>query len=621
MADTIQLLPEAIANQIAAGEVIQRPASVVKELMENAIDAGSDSVQLILKQAGKSLIQVIDDGCGMTETDARLSFERHATSKIRNANDLYAIRTMGFRGEALASIAAVAQVEMKTRRRQDELGIRLQIEASDVKAQEPCQAAPGTSIAVKNLFYNLPARRNFLKTDTVETKHILDEFQRIAIANPDVHFRLHHNDNEVFHLAAGKLRQRLISIFGTRLQKNLVPVSEETDILQIRGYVGKPEFAKKTRGEQLFFVNNRFIKSGYLTHAVMSAYEELLPRDTYPLYVLFIDIDPERIDINVHPTKQEIKFDDERLVYNYLRVAVRHALGQHSIMPTLDFDQETSFNPTFGGSQSSVPSRSSNEPATPRSERSNIAFGGSQENRRERSNLERWESLYEGLGQDEANASSDEEEVLLTLESSFSAGEQDSTPETAARKAKPPYQIHQAFIVSQIKSGFILIDQQTAHERILYEEFLEALEQQRQSSQHQLFPRKIELHQQDAELLLSIKAEVSLLGFDLEHLGGGSFVINGLPAEMSGQTNEQELIERLLELFKQGAELKLDHRENIARSMARSAATRRGQELTVPEMQSLIDKLFACSIPYKGPTGRNCFLTFELDELLKQFDS
>ena len=329
MADVIRLLPDSIANQIAAGEVIQRPASVVKELMENSIDAGSTQIKLIIKDAGKTLIQVIDDGCGMSETDARMSFERHATSKIRAAKDLFSIKTMGFRGEAMASIAAIAQVEMKTRKHNEDVGVRLTIEGSEIKSQELCQCNAGTSLAIKNLFYNVPARRNFLKTTTVEMRHIIDEFQRVALANSDIFFSLHHNGIEVFHLPESNLRQRIVNIFGQNSNKKLVPVLEETDALRLEGFVGKPEFAKKTRGEQFFFVNRRFIKSGYLNHALMGAYEDVLPKDTYPLYVIFIEIDPARIDINVHPTKQEIKFDDERLVYNYLKVSVRHALGQY----------------------------------------------------------------------------------------------------------------------------------------------------------------------------------------------------------------------------------------------------------------------------------------------------
>ncbi|MCB0633464.1 MAG: DNA mismatch repair endonuclease MutL, partial [Lewinella sp.] len=400
MADVIQLLPDAIVNKIAAGEVIQRPASVVKELMENAIDAGSSSVKLVVKDSGKTLIQVIDDGCGMSETDARMALERHATSKIRQAEDLFAIRTMGFRGEAMASIAAVAQMEIRTRRRQDELGTRILIEGSEIKTQEACQCDAGTSISVKNLFFNIPVRRNFLKSNTVEMRHILDEFQRIALANPDIFFSLHHNNTEVFHLPPSNLRQRVVNVFGTPYNKRLVPVEEETDAMKLSGFISKPEFAKKTRGEQFFFVNQRFIKSAYLNHAVLTAYEDLLPSDTYPLYVVFIDIDPGKIDINVHPTKQEIKFEDDRLIYNYLKVAIRHSLGKYKVMPTLDFDQEGSF------SSVRIKPISPTRPATISTfklgERASSGkSGGSRpdtdDSPRQKSNLENWESLYEGL--------------------------------------------------------------------------------------------------------------------------------------------------------------------------------------------------------------------------------
>ena len=350
MADVIQLLPDSIANQIAAGEVIQRPASVVKELLENAVDAGSTNIKLIVKDAGKTLIQVVDDGCGMSETDARMSFERHATSKIRTVKDLFSIRTMGFRGEALASMASVAQVEVRTRRKPDELGTRILIEGSTLKVQEACQAAVGTNFSVKNLFFNIPARRNFLKSNTVEMRHITDEFQRIAIANPHVFFSLQHNNTEIYHLYSSNLRQRLVSLFGNTSNKKLVPLKEETELVKINGFIGKPEYARKTRGEQFFFVNNRFIKSGLLHHAVNNAYEELLAKEHFPLYVIFIEIDPANIDINVHPTKQEIKFDDEKMVYNYLKVAVRHALGRYSVAPELDFEQD----PLFAGTQGTI---------------------------------------------------------------------------------------------------------------------------------------------------------------------------------------------------------------------------------------------------------------------------
>ncbi|MCB0578928.1 MAG: DNA mismatch repair endonuclease MutL [Phaeodactylibacter sp.] len=630
MADIIQLLPDAIANQIAAGEVIQRPASVVKELMENSIDAGSTDIKLVVKEAGKTLIQVIDNGCGMTETDARMSFERHATSKIRQAKDLFAIRTMGFRGEALASIAAIAHVEMRTRRQSDELGTLIQMEGSEVKSQEACQCSGGTALSVKNLFFNVPARRNFLKSNSLEMRYIIDEFQRIAIANPDIFFSLHHNGSEVFHLPPGNLRQRLTGIFGANSNKKLVPVAEETDILKLTGFVGKPEFAKKTRGEQYFYVNNRFIKSSYLNHAVVSAYENLLPADTYPLYVIFMETDPARIDINVHPTKQEIKFEDERLVYNYLKVAVRHSLGQYSIMPSLDFDIDTNFaNATrikprprrdeTVRSASSPPSSSArpagnSEPAGDDARRAN--------------NLRNWQELYEGLDAFDSEGPAEKPGAPgpkpLTLESNWHqdqpGSEESKITGTERQQRKEPYQVHNTYIASQIKSGLVLIDQQSAHERILYERFLDVLKQQKASTQNQLFPRTLTLSPNDAALLKDILEQVNLLGFDIQEFGVNTFVINGLPAEMAGKQDEVEVIESLLEQYKGELDVKLDTREQIARAMARSAAIKRGQPLSAGEMQMLIDQLFACQAPFKSPSGRNCFITFELDELAKRFE-
>ena len=623
MADIIQLLPDSIANQIAAGEVIQRPASVVKELLENAIDAGATSIQVILKDAGKALIQIIDNGCGMSETDARMSFERHATSKIRDAKDLFCIKTMGFRGEALASIAAVAQVEMRTRQHIHDLGTRIVIEGSAVKTQEPCQAPSGTTFFIKNLFYNIPARRNFLKSDSVEMRHILDEFQRIAIANPEVHFTLHHNNNELFHLPAGNLRQRLVSIFGAQSNKKLVPVSEETDVVRINGFVGKPEFAKKTRGEQFFFVNNRFIKSAYLHHAIMSAFENLLPDDAYPMYVLFIDIDPSRIDINVHPTKQEIKFDDERLVYHYLRVSVRHALGQYAVMPSLDFDTE----PTFTGYETAAgrQNKETKPAADNRSEKSDWGRITPPQNfaaPNTSSNLQNWKKLYEGLDENDESAP-ESTQASITIESAATETETESATEqgTFGGSQKLPYQIHNTYIVSHIKSGYLLIDQQAAHERILYERYLELFEKKEAGTQQELFPRTLRVSPADAEVLREMLPQINMLGFDIQDFGADTFVIHGTPADVFAGDDSQKTIEKLLEQFKSNLELKLDLRDNIARSLARSAAIKRGKVLTVLEMQELIDKLFACQMPFKNPTGRNCFITFDLDELRRKFES
>lgn len=617
MADIIQLLPDAIANQIAAGEVIQRPASVVKELLENSIDAGGANIKLIIKDAGKSLIQIIDDGCGMSGTDARMCFERHATSKIRQAKDLFAIRTMGFRGEAMASIAAIAHVELKTRRQSDELGTHIIVEGSEVKSQEACQCAAGTNIAVKNLFYNVPARRNFLKSTSVEMRHILDEFQRVAIAHPDIFFSLHHNGAEIFHLQAGNLRQRIVGIFGSTWNKKLVPIDEETDVLKITGFVGKPEFAKKTRGEQLFYVNQRFIKSGYLNHAIMGAYEDILPKDTYPLYVVFLDIDPARIDINVHPTKQEIKFDDERLVYNYLKVAIRHALGQYSITPTLDFDQEINFStyiprPASGSLEQNFTKASSkaNDPDTFQKSLSPL----------ENNNLKNWEKLYEGLEDFDQNGKEDSNPEPLTIESQWSENRDQDNVGDFVKKQKEPYQLHRSYIVNQIKSGFLLVDQQAAHERILYERYVKALEQQESFTQKELFPKTITVSTGDAEVLKSIGEQINALGFDLQEFGSNTFVIHGIPADLPAGYDEQRIIEILLEQYKNNLDLKLDIHDNIARAMAKGASIKRGQQLTAVEMRELIDQLFACEVPYKSPAGRNCFITFELEDLIKQFE-
>ncbi len=619
MTNVIQLLPESIANQIAAGEVVQRPASVVKELMENAIDAGATQIQLIVRDAGKTLIQVVDNGCGMSETDARMCFERHATSKIRDAKDLFSIRTMGFRGEAMASIAAVSQVELRTRRAVDELGTRVVIEASVLKAHEPCQAPVGTSVAVRNLFYNVPARRNFLKADPVEMRHIIDEFQRLALAYPGVAFSLHHNDQELFHLVASNLRTRIVKIFGEAVNKKLVPVEEETEILNISGFVGKPDYFRKSRGEQLFFVNRRFIKSAYLHHAVMSAYENLLPSDTYPLYVLFLDIEPSRIDVNVHPTKQEIKFDDERLVYNYLKVSVRHALGVHSVTPTLDFEQEPAFRtrPVDWPAAPNAPERIADLPSLERSTRGRTG---------DDAQLRHWQRLFEGL-----DAPPEAEPLVLPSKATAQANPDTSSPEEdilesrsdsldlGAKTQRSPYQIHGQYVVSHIKSGFLLIDQQAASERILYERYLNALQQQPVPTQQLLFPKNIELSPADAALLRSILPEVSRLGFDIAEFGGNTFVIHSAPASQVSDLTEEALLERLLEQYKDNLDPDLGLNERIAAALARSMALRPGQMLSVEEMQALVDQLFACAQPYRAPSGRLCFIAFELDELQRRF--
>lgn len=636
MSDIIQLLPDHIANQIAAGEVVQRPASAVKELLENAIDAGAKHVRLIVKNAGRTLIQVVDDGIGMSETDARMSFERHATSKIRKAEDLFSVRTMGFRGEALASIAAVAQVELRTKKRKQELGIRIQIEGSEILAQEPCQTAVGTSISIKNLFFNIPARRQFLKSNTVEMRHIIDEFQRVALANPDIFFSLHHNEEKLYHLPQSNMRQRIVNIFGNKMNAKLIPIEEETDIIRIHGYVTKPEAAKKTRGDQFFFVNNRFIRNSYLHHAVMQAYEDLIPKKQYPLYVVFFEIDPSKIDVNIHPTKQEIKFDDERLVYNYLRVTVRHALAQNQVTPTLDFDIESSIaqhftNPPISRNDQSIKdtfsSKMNPKPSQSSSNRSSGSYSETipSEKRRQESNLKHWEQLYEGL-QDIDIATQDETPIEQELQFTSKQSQIDA-PLTEAEEAeekrkegtkKHPYQIHQRYVVSPIKSGFLLIDQQAAHRRILYERYLDILGNQATVVQQQLFPQTIQLSPKDMTLLKSILSEIRSIGIDIEPFGTNTFIVRGLPAEFE-EVNEQEVIESLLEKYQSNLELKLDIHENIARSLAYQAAIPAGKMLTENEMNQLIDKLFGCEVPHLAPNGKRTFITYSLDEIAKQF--
>ena len=617
MSDIIQLLPDSVANQIAAGEVVQRPASAVKELIENAIDAGADKIQLIIKDAGKSLIQIIDNGCGMSVTDARMCFERHATSKIRKAEDLFAIRTMGFRGEAMASIAAIAQVELKTRRHEDELGTCIIIEGSEVISQEACSANTGTSISIKNLFYNTPARRNFLKSNPVEMRYILDELQRIGLANPQVFFTLHHNGQEVYHLPATTLKQRIIHLFGNNYNERLVPVEEDTNVVKLNGFVGKPEFARKTRGEQFFFVNNRFIKDAYLNHAVLMAFKELLPEDTFPLYVLFIEIDPAKIDINVHPTKTEIKYQDEQTIYAIIRSAVKRSLGRYNITPSLDFDQENSiehlvtlkpleeivaptitFNPDFN------PFNTGNR--TEHEEPSLRSSG----DYRSSPIPKNWDTLYE-ISKKETNV-----QHQVYEEISIIADEQ----EINKPSERQLFQIQNRFILSQIKSGFMLINQQAAHERILYERFLQQLQNHSGVSQQSLFPQSVTLNSSDFELLKELLPDIRALGFEIREFGKNTVVVEGIPADLSN-ASEHEILEQLLEGFKNNQSiLKLDKRDSLARSLARNAATKAGVKMSLEEMNLLIDQLFACQMPNLALNGKLVITTFTLNELLERFD-
>jgi len=603
MPDIIQLLPDSVANQIAAGEVIQRPASAVKELLENAVDAGSTNIQLIIKDSGKTLIQIIDNGCGMSETDARMSFERHATSKIRRADDLFCIRTFGFRGEALPSIAAIAQVEMKSKRHDEDVGTSVIIEGADVKSQEAISIPAGTSILVKNLFFNVPARRNFLKSNTVEARHIIDEFQRVALAQPQVAMSLHQNGMEVFQLPVSNIRQRIVNIFGSSFNERLVPVSEESSLLNITGFIGKPQFARKTRGEQFLFVNRRFVKDAYLNHAIAAAFEELLPHDAYPSYWLFIDIDPAKVDVNIHPTKTEIKFEDERSVYAIVRAAVKHALGQYSVAPAIDFQQERTFD---------IPHSMRNE--TPKQPFIMVDTQYNPFTRESGASKRELGRMYENIKDDVSTLIEHlpSQQATPTLEPTWNEELKKETDEFI-------FQLHERYIITQVKNGLTLIDQQAAHERILYERYQKQLDALPGASQQSLFPQVIELTTTDFSLLTELTSELKNLGFDLQPFGANAFVIHGAPMDIE-QGEEKKTIEKILELFKNNQQqLKLDKKENLIRSFARSRSIKAGKKLDTKEMKQLIDELFACEKPFLAIDGRSAVAMLNMDQLKQLF--
>jgi DNA mismatch repair protein MutL len=600
MPDIIRLLPDSIANQIAAGEVVQRPASVVKELMENSIDAKATSIRLIIKEAGRILIQVMDDGAGMSETDARMSLERHATSKIRSAEDLFTLRTMGFRGEALASIAAVSQFEMKTRQGTNELGTLLIVEGSDVKRQEPVACEKGTSISVKNLFYNIPARRNFLKSNPVEMRHILEEFQRIALAHPELSFSLVQGDELVYDLSPGKLSQRIVALFGKSYQEQLATCQEETDLMKVSGYIGKPEAARKTRGEQFIFVNHRFVRNNYLNHAITSAYESLLQENSFPFYVLFLEIDPKHIDVNVHPTKTEIKFDDERAVYAVVKSSVRQALGSHNLTPALDYSSDVNLVNKIG-----------HAPALSREQYLEEQLGSSLQ----RSNLQNWEKLFEEERPSQSRLFTPTPDVhALRMESSLNRTEGSESVEE-----KFVFQFQQRFLVRPVKNGLMIIDQQSAHERILYERFLAKMQQHSGTSLQSLFPQTVTLSAADFALVMEMEREIKGLGFQFEVFGKNTLVVNGMPAEAAGK-NEKELFEGLVEQFKQNqSSLSLPLADNLARALAKRASIREGQKLSPQEIGSLVEGLFSCRNPNYSPEGKTTFFILETSKIENYF--
>ena len=603
MLDIIKLLPDSVANQIAAGEVIQRPASAVKELMENALDAGATQIDLVVKDAGKSMIMVIDNGCGMSETDARLCFERHATSKISKAEDLFAIRTMGFRGEALASIAAIAQVELKTRRKEDEVGTKIINEGSVVKEQSLVPMQPGTSFTVKNLFFNVPARRNFLKSTQAEMRHVVEEFTRVSLMNPEIGFTLTSDGKEIYHLYPGNLKQRIMGLFGSNYEEKLLPVRQEAERVRIDGYIVKAEFAKKTRGEQYFFVNKRFIKHAYLHHAIENAYMEMISQDSFPGYFLNIEVDPSDIDINIHPTKTEVNFLDVKLVYAILHAAVRKAIGQHNLSPMIDFDESPDLNKDFGAAFAmSKPLAIPNIPldpnfnpfrkeSLPRETHFDSSF-----HRENNKNPGDWRMLY-GERTDLPNES--------------------FVPKEEAKPNNQYLQVNQSYIVTAIKSGMLVIDQNLAHSRVLFEKFLKEMENHSGVSQQELFPQAMSLNLNDASLLKEMMPELENLGFVLEQANPTTFMINGTPSDAAG-CDAVDLLEKILDNYKiNTTDLQLDRKLNLAKTMATQLAIKPQTRLSEMEMQNLVDQLFACNVAEVAPNGKKIYVILNMEDLFK----
>ena len=647
--DVIHLLPDHIANQIAAGEVIQRPASAVKELLENAIDAGATEIKLIVTDAGKNLVQVIDNGKGMSPTDARMAFERHATSKISTIEDLFHIRTMGFRGEALASIAAVAQVEVKTRKADDEVGTFLAIENSRVTTQEAAACPQGTSISMKNVFFNVPARRNFLKSNSTELKNIIDEFTRVAMAFPDIHFNFSHNGQQVFYLEKGSQKQRIVQLLGNQYNAKLVPVHEETSYLTIRGFVGKPETARKTRGDQYLFANNRFIKSAYLNHAITGAFSDLIPKDSFPGYVLFLDLDPAEIDINVHPTKQEIKFTDEKIVYAFVQAAIKHALAQFSIAPSLDFTLDPEIQ-SLEAIQKPLTEEKKSQAAASSLYQSFTQKG--QAHLIETNNYKPWKEMQKqdeeirqalgtgsstgaGFTAKSADTGSGEgwKSELAKLKEQFLAPsektplldfEHEHRPISREQRFTwlsdtPLMQLHYTYIVAISNQGYMLVNQQYAHERVVYEQLQKAIFGKPIATQQSLFPLTLSLQQADAVMLSELLPEMKQLGYHIEPFGNNSFVVQGTPADVE-VGNEQKAIEQLLEQYKHfNADVKFTKREKLIRSLAWQQSIKQGKSLSEKEMRGLLEQLFMCTVPNATPGGKPTYVSYKLNDLEKIF--
>ncbi|MCL6272853.1 DNA mismatch repair endonuclease MutL [Muricauda sp. 2012CJ35-5] len=614
MADIIKLLPDHVANQIAAGEVVQRPASVVKELLENAIDAGATLIKLIVKDGGKALIQVVDNGQGMSETDARLSFERHATSKISNAQDLFNLQTKGFRGEALASIAAIAHVDMLTRTEDYEVGTHLKIEGSKVVSQDIVATPKGTSIAVKNLFFNIPARRNFLKSNQVELRHITDEFHRVALVHPAIEFHFYNNGTELFNLPKANERQRISHVFGGKMTERLVPVGEDTEVVKISGFVCKPEFAKKSRGEQFFFANHRFIKSPYLHHAVVSAFEGLIKPDVFPGYFLYLEVDPKSIDINIHPTKTEVKFDDEHTLYAILRSTVKHSLGQFNVAPVLDFEHDPNLDTPYAYKEKDavLPGVTVDAGFNPFKESVKAPKSSSPV---QKQSVKGWETLYQGLEMDEMAAfSSLEIESETEVQGSIYGDAEVETPSGIT------FQLQRKFVVSTIKSGLLLVHQNRAHERVLFEKFLGEITVKEGISQQLLFPLEVSFSKQDLEILKEVKDSLYNVGFAFENLDQETVKVTGVPVLVS-ESGIGTVLDRLIADYKEGYEVSvLSQAELIAKTLSKNLAIKTGEILDNESQLALVHDLFGCKEPTLSPSHKKTYTIISDGDIEKKLN-
>ena len=623
LGNSIKLLPEIVANQIAAGEVIQRPASVVKELLENAIDSGAEKIQLIIKDSGKSLIQIIDNGSGMNKSDAELCFVRHATSKISSAEDLFSIKTKGFRGEALASIASISQVILKTNTDIGELGTVIEMEGGKLMGSESGQTSKGTSISVKNIFFNVPARRKFLKSDAIENRHIIDEFIRVALIHPEIAFVFNLNENEIYHLEKGNFKQRIISIFGKNYNDKLVPIEENTDIVNISGFILKPEYAKKTRGEQFFFANKRFIKHHYLHHAVSDSFSDLITANSFPSYFIEFDVKAENIDVNIHPTKTEIKFIDEKYIYAILKASVKKSLNQYSVAPTLDFNQENSFDaPIKWDAPLKIPEIKVNKNYNPFNNSSDNTWNNNNSfSHTKKSDSKNWEKLYENLSDLEDKKDNEaKKDFLSDVNFEKEIIQTKVFPESEVQINTNFYrQLKNKYILTENTTGFILIDQKRAHERVLFEHFLNSLSNKKQSTQQLLFPETIELTALENTYLIEFLDDLNLIGFEISPFGKNTYVINGMPSDFIN-LNAKSVIEELIEeLKKQNDKIKLDKHSILAKNLARNMAIKYGQSLQFEEMKTLCEQLFLCSSPMICPVGKPTLINYNLKEIEKLF--